>query len=101
MRFMSYFKTVSPPLLFTALAYFGPGAAVFLERVLLALRCCGMAQWTHGSRRPQPGTDALVDSFAPKQGGWKFSLTGPLIYNLAQPHLLFETIDESQPQGQI
>lgn len=85
----------------------GSGAAVFLERLLLASRCCGMAQWTHGSRRPQPGTEGSAWVICSKAkvggggGGGEFSSTAPLIYKLAPTHLLFETIDESQPQGQI
>lgn len=63
----------------------------------------GIVVLWHGtvdSRQPlQPGSDAKVDSFAPRQRG--SSPEELLICNLAYPHLLFETIAESPQQGQI
>lgn len=60
-----FVKWYSPPSLFTVLARFGSGAPVRLDYI-------GIVVLWHGavdSRQPlQPGSDASVDSFAPRRG---------------------------------
>lgn len=65
MVYTNYFKTVSPPLLFTVLDHFGSGAPVCLDYIGIVVLWHG----TVDSRQPlQPGSGAKVDSFAPRQG---------------------------------
>lgn len=63
---------------------------------------CGVVAWlsrlTAAAGRSLAPMLQLTHSLQSKGGS---SPDGPLIYNLAHPHLLFETMDESPPQGQI
>lgn len=85
----------------------------FLQRWLILVRepqCswsefywhCGVVAWLSGLTAAAGRSLALMLWLTHSlQSKGEVLLTGPLIYNLAHPHLLFETIDESQPQGQI